>query len=345
MAPINHAAWLKAKQDSPMVVDEAPYTSPSEGELVIRTKAMALNPADWHIQTKGMLVTQFPAILGCDVAGEVVEVHPSLANRFAATDRVIGSANPLNNKDGVYCYSGFQEYVVLNSPQIAKIPEQTSYEDAVVLPLGVNTAASCIFSDEILNLDMPTASHGGKGKTLLIWGASSSVGSCGVQMAALAGYDVVAVASRKNHDMVKDLGAKACYDHNDATVVDDVVEDLKGKHVIGAYAAISTVATIPLICEILDRCGGEKVVASVMPGAEALSSRDVKVQSNLAAMQSFRAGGKLAAIWEWLEKALQDGKMKCMPPPEVVGHGLGDVQKAVDLIGKGVSAKKLVVVL
>ncbi|KAK5024651.1 hypothetical protein LTS07_008497 [Exophiala sideris] len=345
MAPTNHAAWLKAKQDPVMIVAEAPYTNPAEGELVIRTKAVAINPADWHIQGKGMLVTQFPAILGCDVAGEVVEVHPSLADRYVVGDRVTGSANPLFNKAGVYCYSGFQEFMIPIPSQISKIPEHTSYEDAVVLPLGVNTAASCIFSKEILNLEMPFESDGGKGKTLLIWGASSSVGACGVQMATLAGYDVVGVASRNNHDMVKSLGAKTCFDHNDATVIDDLVESLKGMDVVGAYAAISTPVTIPLCCEVLDRCGGNKVVASVMPGAEAFSSRGVSVQSNLVAMQSFKAEGKLTATWEWLEKALQEGKMKCMPPHEVVGHGLGDVQKAVDLIGRGVSGKKLVVVL
>ncbi|KAI1608249.1 zinc binding dehydrogenase [Exophiala viscosa] len=345
MAPTNHAAWLKAKQDPIMVVEEAPYTSPAEGELVIRTKAVAINPADWHIQDKGMLVTKFPAILGCDVAGEVVEVHPSLANRFAVGDRVFGSANPLFNKDGVYCYSGFQEYMIPKPPQIAKIPEHTTYKDAVVLPLGVNTAASCIFSKEILNLSMPLHSDGGKGKTLLVWGASSSVGACGVQMAALAGYDVVAVASSKNHDMVKGLGAKTCFDQNNTTIVDDLVEHLKGKDVVGAYAAISTPLTIPLCCEVLDKCGGNKVVASVMPGAEAFSSRGVSVQANFVAMHSFVAEGKMTAIWEWLEKALREGRMKCMPPHEVVGHGLGDVQKAVDLMGKGVSGKKLVVVL
>jgi len=345
MAPTNHAAWLKAKQDTVMVVEEAPYTTPSEGELVIRTKAMAINPADWHIQSKGMLVTNFPAILGCDVAGEVVEVHPSMANRFAVGDRVIGSANPTLNKDGVYCYSGFQEYMIPTATQVAKIPEHTRYEDAVVLPLGVNTAASCIFSKEILNLKMPFESDGIEGKTLLIWGASSSVGACGVQMATRAGYDVVAVASDKNHDMVRGLGAKTCFDQNDAAIVDDLVDHFMGKEVVGTYAAISTPVTIPLCCQVLDRCGGNKVVASVMPGAESFSSRGVSVQSNFVAMQSFQAEGKMAAIWEWLGKALQEGTMKCMPPHEVVGHGLEDVQKAVDLIGKGVSGKKLVVVL
>lgn len=73
MSPKNRAAWITAKQSPINVVDNAPYTNPSANELVIKTKAIALNPADFHIQKLGILLKEYPAILGCDVAGEVVE--------------------------------------------------------------------------------------------------------------------------------------------------------------------------------------------------------------------------------------------------------------------------------
>lgn len=51
-------------------------------------------------------------------------------------------------------------------------------------------------------------------------------------------------------------------------------------------------------------------------------------------------------VWvEWLTPALERGIMRCKPEPEVVGQGLGVLQEACDLMGKGVSAKKLVVEL
>lgn len=346
MAPVNHAAWLKAKQDPTMVVEPASYTPPSANELVIQTKAIALNPVDFGIQSIGILVTQYPAIVGCDVAGEVVEVHPSLVSQFAVGDRVIGAATPLALKDGVFCYAGFQEYVVLRSPTIAKIPDSITYEDGAVLPLGFNTAASCLFPKELLGLSMPSSGkEAGQGKTLLVWGASSSVGSCGVQLATLAGYEVVAVASKKNHDMVKSLGAKTCFDQSDTNLVQGIVANLKGKDVVGAFDAISTDATLPSLCEILDVCGGTKKIAAVMPGVEAKSTRGVDIQTNFLVLNTFKESGMLETVWRWLEKALGDGEMKCMPQHEVVGHGLDDIQKAVGLMGKGVSAKKLVVSL
>ena len=71
-----------AKQSPINVVDSAPYTSPLADELVIKTKAIALNPSDVVVQKLGILLEDYPAILGCDVAGEVVEVHSSLADAY-----------------------------------------------------------------------------------------------------------------------------------------------------------------------------------------------------------------------------------------------------------------------
>ena len=343
MPPDNRASWLMAKQSPVNVVDSAPYTSPSANELVIKTKAIALNPADVVVQRLGILLEDYPAILGCDVAGQVVEVHSSLADVYNIGDRVIGVAACLDRKGGKYCYSAFQEFVVLKFPSVAKIPKEVAYEDATVLPLGINTAASCLFMDKTLGLNAPSidGTKASQGKTLLVWGASSSVGSCGVQMAAHAGYQVVGVASKKNHEMVKGLGASVCFDQNDPTLVDDTVTYLNGKEVVGAYGAIANDSTLNAMCEILDRSGGRKLVVSVLPGAEEKATKGVKIVTNFATDIASSEVGK--AIWQWLNKAMEKNKMKYIPQPEVVGKGLEHVQPAIDLLAKGVSAKKLIV--
>ncbi|MCJ1382906.1 hypothetical protein MMC17_006019 [Xylographa soralifera] len=345
MPPSNRASWLMAKQSPVNVVDSAPYTSPSANELVIKTKAIALNPADVVIQKLGILLQDYPAILGWDAAGEVVEVDPSLADVYTIGDRVIGAATRINQKAGTYCYAAFQEYVVLKAPSIAKIPKEVAYEDAAVLPVGINTAASCLFMDETLGLVAPSidGTKTSQGKTLLIWGASSSVGSCGVQMATQAGYEVVGVASKRNHEMAKGLGASMCFDQSDPSVIDDVVAYLNGKEVVGAYDAISNDLTLNAICEILDRSDGRKLVASVIPGSEMKATKGVKITTNIAVDM---AGTELSkTIWQWLNKAMEENRIKYMPQSEVVGKGLEHVQQAVDLLAKGVSAKKLIVLM
>ncbi|MCJ1434117.1 hypothetical protein MMC27_003483 [Xylographa pallens] len=343
MPPSNRAAWLPAKQSPTTVVDAAPYTPPSAHELVIRTKVVALNPADVVIQKRGILLQAFPAILGFDVAGEVVEVGSSLADAYAVGDRVIGAGTCLQRKDGAYCYAGFQAYVVLRAPFVTKIPDAVAYEDAAVLPIGINTAASCLFMDATLGLHAPSVDGviTRQGKTLLVWGASSCVGSCGVQMATQAGYEVVGVASERNHEMVRGLGASMCFDQSDATLVDDVVAYLKGKEVVGAYDAISTDPTLNAICEILDRSGGRKLVAAVIPGAETKATRGVKITTNISVDM---ASSELpTTVWQWLGRAMAENRIQYLPQSEVVGKGLEQVQQAVDLLAKGVSAKKLVV--
>lgn len=86
--PINQAAWLD-NANSPLVIREAPMPSAGPNEIVVKNHAVAINPLDNHMQDIGVFVQQWPAILGCDVAGEVFEVGSGV-DRFRKGDRVIG---------------------------------------------------------------------------------------------------------------------------------------------------------------------------------------------------------------------------------------------------------------
>ena len=62
----NQAAWLTGAKVRPFKVDAAPMTAPEAGEILIKSHAAAINPADAIVQQLGILVTSFPAILGCE---------------------------------------------------------------------------------------------------------------------------------------------------------------------------------------------------------------------------------------------------------------------------------------
>lgn len=87
-APKNQAAWLK-KAGTPLEVSDAPLPTAGPGEIVIKNAAIAINPLDCHMQDQGFFVQQWPAIFGCDVAGEVYEAGPDVQG-FKKGDRVIG---------------------------------------------------------------------------------------------------------------------------------------------------------------------------------------------------------------------------------------------------------------
>ena len=85
----NKAAWLR-KANTPLEVDEAPMPTAGPNELVVRNAAIAINPVDCHMQNSGVFVQQWPAIFGCDVAGEVHEVGSEVQRRFKKGDRIVG---------------------------------------------------------------------------------------------------------------------------------------------------------------------------------------------------------------------------------------------------------------
>ena len=72
----------------PLVIKDAPYPSIRSGTLIIKTKAVAINPVDILIQAYAAMPTSYPAILGVEVAGEVAEVGEG-AGRFQVGQRVV----------------------------------------------------------------------------------------------------------------------------------------------------------------------------------------------------------------------------------------------------------------
>lgn len=322
-----------------MIVGDAIYYAPAADELVIKNKAVAINPADNHLQSAGMLLEEYPAIIGCDVAGVVEEVGTDLAGSFKQGDRVIAMTGPLKH----YKHAAFQEYVVVKAPMLAKMPDGLAFTDAVVLPLGLTTATSCLFGDTMLDLALPPT-DAGHGKTLIVWGASSSVGCGGLQLAVAAGYEVFAIASSRNHDFLKSIGAAHCFDYNSETLISDVVKRGTGKDIVGAMDAISTDETLSTLCDILDQSGARKFIASIMPGADGKGRLGITIRPNFG--NDIYGNGVGYKVWhDFVEPALADGTLHCKPDPEIVGNGLQEVQKAVNLLAQGVSAKKLVVTI
>ena len=94
-----------AKKARPFEVTSAPYTHPAENEIVVKNFARGVNPVDRGLQETAppSIPLNSPAILGFDVAGEVVEVG-GLVSRFKKGDRVVGQAAGVVGKKP--CYDG-----------------------------------------------------------------------------------------------------------------------------------------------------------------------------------------------------------------------------------------------
>lgn len=364
----NKAAWLMANKARPLVVKSAPYTPPKKDEIVIRTGAVAINPVDVMIQKLGSGMAfpwvKYPFILGVDSAGEVVEVGSNVT-RFKVGDRVLGQTLGGDKNRSGTPESSFQDYVVLLADMSSHIPDTLSYEKACVLPLGLGTAACGLYQTDQMSLKLPTKNPEPTGKTILIWGGSTSVGSNAIQLAVASGYEVFATASPKNFAYVRSLGASKVFDYNSTTVVQDIVQAFQGKTTAGAMWLGKGSGTVCM--DIMGQCRGNRVVslaAYPMPpvtptrmvmltivyyylsGQIALwlkaRRHGIKYAFVFGTTLAFNGVGK-AVFQDFLPEALRDNKYIVAPDPLVVGKGLENIQAGLDLLGKGVSAKKVVV--
>ena len=194
----------------------------------------------------------------------------------------------------------------------SKIPEQVSYTDAVVLPLAISTASAGLYQKGYLELPYPTSSPKSSGKVILIWGGSSSVGSTAIQLAVASGVQVITTASKHNHDYCSKLGAKAVIDYNSSSVADDIVAAIKdtGAEFAGIYDSISLPETFKHCFEVLQKAGGSKNMATVLPPPEDKPS-DLNVQGVFAitiANQHKEVGD---AVWQkFVPGAIQSGDLK-----------------------------------
>ncbi|NAZ76570.1 alcohol dehydrogenase catalytic domain-containing protein [Kineococcus sp. T13] len=342
--------WL----DSPRAgfrVGPAPRPRPGPGEVVVRVRAVAVNPVD---AVPAFVRRRFvypwlhhPAVLGTDVAGEVVETGDGVS-RLAAGDRVAGFATGQERFRDSAAHGAFQRFAVLDADLTTPLPDAVALTDAAVLPLAVATAAAGLFQPDQLGLALPTAAAPERGATVLVWGASTSVGANAVQLARGAGYRVLATASPHNHELVRSLGAAEAFDYRDPDVVRDLARALRGHHLAGTLAIGA--GSLGRAVRLARRTAGTGRVASAYPNP-LTAARRVLVRP---------LGVRVSAIWggtpaqnsvgpavfsRYLPAALADGSYRPAPRAEVVGDGLAAVPQALERLRAGVSARKLVVTL
>jgi len=338
MSAHNQAAWIKGAKAHPFVVDDAPLWPVNAHEVRIKVSSAAVNPVDWKIQSLGIFLQEYPAIVGTDVAGTIEAVGEGVVG-LEKGDRVLAYAASLG-LNGKPEYAGFQHYVLAIDSLVTKLPANVSFDEGSVLPLSLATAAHGLFDPAFLGLDRPSASPNpaNKHKTVLVWGGASSVGASAVQLIVRAGYTVVATASTHNHEFVRSIGATTVIDYQDADVVAKLRAAVHGEW-SGAYDAISAQGSVQKAAEVI---GSGKIVTTLPPPNDLPAG----IEANRVFAGLLATSHKQLGYWlfrEYLPSALADGNIKPVPPPLIVHGGLSHVQEGVDLQKKGVSGKKVVV--
>ena len=177
-------------------VGQAPKPAPKAKEVLIRVHATTVCKEDPDMRAapgfNGLLKPRHP-ILGQEFAGEVEAVGPG-ASRFRPGDRVFG----------LDAFGAYAEYKCLSeAATLARMPAGLSYAEAASVPNGALTALPFLRDH----------GHVRRAHTVLVHGASGSVGTAAVQLARVYEAEVTGVCSTPNLELVRSLGASHVVDY------------------------------------------------------------------------------------------------------------------------------------
>jgi NADPH:quinone reductase-like Zn-dependent oxidoreductase len=199
---------------------------PADNEVLVRVRAAAVNPLDWHyMRGKPYLMRLSSGIgapndykMGVDFAGTIEAVGKSVT-RFKVGDEVFGGRN-----------GAFAEYLLVREDRtIAIKPANFSFEEAAAVPVAAVTELQALRTNAQIK----------PGDTVLINGASGGAGTYAVQIAKALGAQVTGVCSTRNVAMVRSIGADRVIDHTQQNFTQDpehfdVIIDNVGNHSLAA---------------------------------------------------------------------------------------------------------------
>ena len=199
------SAWSINHYGTPEVLNPVtrPIPTPGPTEILIRIRASAVTRADGMMRAgqprfaRLFLGLRRPRqnLSGTGLSGEVIAVGDRVS-RFAVGDVVFGEA-------GLKFGANASHICLDESGVLMKKPAALSHEDAAVMCDGPLTSLN--FLREVAELRA--------GQKVLILGASGSLGSAAVQIAAAMGAEVTGTCSARNADMVAALGAGRVIDY------------------------------------------------------------------------------------------------------------------------------------
>jgi NADPH:quinone reductase-like Zn-dependent oxidoreductase len=163
---------------------DLPDPHPGPGQVRIAVRAAGVNASDWK-KRAGLMDEELPQTLGHEAAGVVDELGAGVVD-VAVGDRVFG-----------FSVEGAAQAELAVLSHYAPVPLSLDFAGAAALPASIETATRALDQLGV-----------GSGSTLLINGASGSVGSAAVQLAVVRGARVIGTASPANHEFLRSLGAE-----------------------------------------------------------------------------------------------------------------------------------------
>ncbi|MDY0093413.1 MAG: NADPH:quinone reductase [Candidatus Vecturithrix sp.] len=274
-----------------MVLEEAPELQVDAGQVLVKVKAIGVNPVDTYLRSgKQGYHPKCPYTPGFDAAG-VVE---------AAGESVKGISLGMR----VYCagtLSGaYAEKVACDQHQVHRLPEHVSFVQGAAVGVPYATAYRALFY----------RAHAEPGDVILVHGASGGVGLAAVQIALAAGMTVIGTAgTEQGRQLVQAQGVPYALDHHDPQHFEQVREITNGQ---GVNVILEMLANVNLGHDLPILAKGGRVVVIGSRGDVMVTPRHLmKQDASIIGMSSMNASPQeLARIHAALLAGLENRSLQ-----------------------------------
>ncbi|ODV96345.1 hypothetical protein PACTADRAFT_2638 [Pachysolen tannophilus NRRL Y-2460] len=316
---------------------EYPISTLNADEILIKNKAIGLNPVDWKCKKFKFGMYHFPWINGRESSGYVVKQHGE--EKDLIDERVIvASTSYRDNRT-----STFQEYTVMNKRLVWKLPSHITFEDGATIGVGLVTAGVVLLKS--FQLDF-TKRY--RGESLLIWGGSTVVGMYLTQLAKILGLTVISIASKKNRDyLINEIGADIVIDRNNDldTILKKIYADKRSiAFGVDCFSKETSLSVIDILGDKKNRIAKPAQFVGIVSHPKTSNQPNVIIKE--IAIKQFHEDLDFGESFvKATSKFLETGLVKPIRTKVFEGD-LGTVSKALDVLQKqGASGSKYVVSL
>lgn len=312
-----------------VTIVDSPIPKPGPGQVVTKILFSGSNPKDW--KRPELLGDKGAANQGDDISGIVHEVGEGVSE-FKPGDRV-AAFHEMMKPGGSYA-----EYGLSWAHTTFYLPNNTSFEEGAALPLAALTSACGLYAR--LRLPEPwLPAPDSQRIPLVIYGASSAVGSYAIQLAQRSNiHPLICVAGRAQQHVEKLIDKSkgdivVDYRKGDDAVVQGIKDALKGEKLLHAFDAVSEKGSYQNICQVLDSRTGK--ITLVLPGKDYKEIPET-VEKSLTTVGSVHQDLKdFGYVYSrYISKGLEEGWFKAQPQ-EIVPGGLEGVQKGLENLKEG----------
>lgn len=193
-------------------LEDIPDPTPAHNQVVVRAKAIGVNPVDTYIRAGNYGPKPFPYTPGADAAGVVESVGPGVSTCKVG--------------DRVYVYGSisgtYAEKILCDEKSVHPLPDHVSFPQGAAMGVPYGTAYRALVN----------RGEAKPGETVLIHGGSGGVGTAAIQIARSMGLTVFATAGTdKGLDLVRQQGAHRVFNHKADGYVHQILDATAGRGV------------------------------------------------------------------------------------------------------------------